>query len=146
MAPDRPYSKSHMNRRRLSQTSLKITRRSDREPASRFIVEVWNPFASTYQVAVSVEDGLRRVGELSDLIGRMWLQRHPKRDLLVDVPDAAAIDGQRWAEFRVNASTFRSYDTRYDDRPDWTKAAGMVQAAATTCTSVGCALPVSAAP
>jgi len=134
-----------MNRRRLNRTSLKITRQADQEPASHFIVEVWNPFASTYQVAASVEDGLRRVGELSDLISRMWLQRHPKRDVLVDVPDAAAINGQRWAEFRVNASTFRSYDTRYDDRRDWTKAAGMAQAAALTCTRVGCALPVSAA-
>jgi hypothetical protein len=134
-----------MNRRRLSRTSLRITRQADQEWASRFTVEVWNPFASAYQVAASVEDGLRRVGELADLIGRMWLQRHPKRDVLVDVPDAAAIDGQRWAEFRINASTLRSYDTRYDHRPDWARAAGMTQAAAATCTRVGCTLPVSIA-
>ena len=80
---------------------------------------------------------MARVAELADLICRMWLQRHPKRDVLVDVPDAAATDGTRWAEFRINATTFESYDTRYDDRPGWARAAGMTQAAATTCTRVG---------
>lgn len=135
-----------MNRHRLSRPSLKITRQADENRATHFIVEVWNPFVSTYQLVGSVEDGLARVGQLANLICRMWLQRHPKRDVLVDVPDAAAGDaaagdGKRWAEFRINATTFRSYDTRYDDRPAWARAAGITQAAATTCTRVGCTLP-----
>ena len=76
-----------MNRNRLSRPSLKITRQADQDRATHFIVEVWNPFTSAYQLAGSVEDGLARVGKLANLIGSMWLQRHPKRDVLVDVPD-----------------------------------------------------------
>lgn len=132
-----------MNRHPLSRPSLKITRQADENGATHFIVEVWNPFVSAYQLVGSVEDGLARVGQLANLICRMWLQRHPKRDVLVDVPDAAAADGKRWAEFRINATTFRSYDTRYDDQPAWAKAAGMTQAAATTCTRVGCTPPTT---
>jgi hypothetical protein len=126
-----------MNRQKLTRPSLKITRQTDQGQPTRFIIEVWSPFVSAYQPANSVEDGLARVAELADLICRMWLQRHPKRDVLVDVPDTAATDGMRWAEFRINATTFKSYDTRYDDRPGWARAAGMTQAAATTCTRVG---------
>jgi hypothetical protein len=76
----------------------------------------------------------------------MWLERHPKRDALMDVPVAAEFDGRRWAELRINATTFRSYDTRSDDRPIWAKAIGMKQAAATICIKVGYALQNSAAP
>ena len=132
-----------MIKRRLSRPSLKITRHADHGRPSRFIFEVWNPFVSAYQAVGSVEDGVRRVGELADLISRMWLQRHPKQDSLVDVPDASAPDGNRWAEFRINATTFKSYDTRHDDRPGWARVAGMTQAAAMTCAKVGYALPPS---
>jgi len=137
-----------MNTHPLSRPSLKITRDADQRHASHFIVEVWNPFASGYQVVGSVDEGLTRVGDLANLIGQMWLQRHPKRDVLVDVPevdepDAGMIDGRRWAEFRINATAFRSYDTRYDGEPSWASAAGMAEAAATSCARVGCALPRS---
>jgi hypothetical protein len=130
-----------MNRPRLSRPSLKITRQAEENRPTYFIVEVWNPFVSAYQPANSVKDGLVRVGELANLISRMWVQRHSKREVLVDVPDAPAADGQPWAEFRINASTFKSYDTRYDDRPAWARSAGMTQAATTTCARVGYALP-----
>ncbi len=132
-----------MNRHRLSRPSLKITRHVDETQDSQFIIEVWNPFVSAYQAAGSVEDGLKRVGELADLISRMWLHRHPKRDVLVDIPEAAAGDGTRWAEFRINATAFRSYDTRDDARPAWARVGGMTQAAAMTCTRIGHALPPS---
>ena len=75
----------------------------------------------------------------------MWLARHPKRDALRDVPDMVETGGSHWAEFRINATIFRSYDTRDDDRPAWAKATGMIQAAATVCTKVGYVLPVTAA-
>jgi hypothetical protein len=140
-----PTQGKHVNRRRLHRPSLKITRRADRRRASHFGFEVWNPFVSDYQSVDSIEDALRRVGELAELICGMWLQRHPKQDALADVPDAVATDGSRWAEFRINATTFRSYDTRYDDRPAWARAAGLTQAAATTCARVGYAVPVSTA-
>ena len=134
-----------MNRRRLSRPSLRITRYSDQKRTSQFVVEVWNPFASVYQPATSVEDGLARVRQLADLICRMWLQRHPTRDALVDIPDAGEAEGKRWAEFRINATTFKSYDTRYDDRPAWARAPGIAQAVAATCTRVGCPAPESVA-
>ena len=51
---------------------------------------MWNPFVSDYQSVDSIEDALRRVGELAELICGMWLQRHPKQDALADVPDAVA--------------------------------------------------------
>ena len=134
-----------MNRRRLCRPSLKITRYPDQRRTSHFSVEVWNPFIGAYQPVDTVEDGLTRVGELADLIGRMWLQRHPKRDVLADVPDGVKKDGDHWAELRINATTFRSYDTRYDDRPTWARAIGMEQAAATICAKVGYALPMTTA-
>ena len=63
----------------------------------------------------------------------------------MDVPAAAEIDGLRWAELRISATTFRSYDTRSDDRPVWARATGMKQAAA-ICSKVGYALHNAAAP
>lgn len=134
-----------MNRQRLSRPSLRITRQVDQRQDCRFAVEVWNPFAAVYQVANSVDDGLRRVDELAALISRMWVQRHPKRDVLVDVPDPAAIGGANWAEFRINATAFRSFDTRNDTRTAWARAASMTQAAATTCSRIGYTLLVPTA-
>jgi len=133
-----------MNRHRLSRPSLKITRQVDQRRDSHLVIEVWNPFVGAYQGAGSVEDGLVRVDELASLICRMWLQGHPKRDVLVDVPDGAATEGVRWAEFRINSTTIKSYDTRYYARSEWARAAGMKQAAAITCTRIGYALSVPA--
>lgn len=126
-----------MNRQRLSRPSLKITRRVDQERAGRFTFEVWSPFTGNYEPAASIVDGLRRVGELADLILQMWLQRHPKRAALMDVPDAERSDSSQWAEFRINVATRRSYDTRRSERPGWIRATGMAQAAAATCGNVG---------
>ena len=87
----------------------------------------------------SVEDGLRRVNELADLIWQMTLQRHPKQDALKDVPAAATdgTDSDQWAEFRINATKYRSYDTRRSGRPSWTRTTGITQAAARTCDWIG---------
>ncbi len=134
-----------MNRRGLCRPSLKITRSNDHTQASRFCIEVWNPFLHEYQPVNTVEEGVARVGNLANLIGRMWLERHPKRDSLMDVPIPPEVDGRRWAELRINATTFRSYDTRSDDRLTWAKATGMNQAAATICTKVGYVLQNAAA-
>ena len=41
------------------------------------------------------------------------------------------------AELRINATTFRSYDTRSDDRPTWVRAAGIKEAVTTIRTKVG---------
>jgi hypothetical protein len=133
-----------VNRQRLSRPSLRITRHADRERADTFTFEVWNPFPGLYQQVDSIDIGLRRVNELTRLICQMWLQRHPKQDALVDVPDPGGNDGVEWAEFRVNATTFRSYDTRGFDRLGWMRAAGLLQAAKATCGKVGYALPVLA--
>ena len=126
-----------MNRRGLCRPSLKITRTGDHAKANRFCIEVWNPFVHEYQPVNSVEEGVTRVSDLANLIGRMWLVRHPKRDALMDVPVAKKIDGLRWAELRINATTFRSYDTRSDDRPIWIRAVGMKQAAAAISSKLG---------
>jgi hypothetical protein len=134
-----------MNRRGLCRPSLKITRSGDHAEANGFCVEVWNPFLHEYPPINSVEEGLARVADRANLIGRMWLERHPKRDALKDVPSDTAIDGRRWAELRINATTFRSYDTRSDDRLTWAKATGMKQAAMTICSKVGYVLPSTAA-
>jgi hypothetical protein len=134
-----------MNRRRLNRPSLKITHHVERRHERQFAVEVWNPFVSEYQPIDSVEDGLRRVDELADLICRMWLERHPKQDVLADVPDPVTTEGTRWAELRINATTFKSYDTRRDDRPAWSRAAGLTQAAAIICARVGHTAPVPTA-
>jgi hypothetical protein len=135
--------RARMNRPRLCRPSLKITRHTDGTRASHFTFEVWNPFVGTYQAVNSIEDGVVRVGELANLICMMWLQRHPKRDALADVPEAVEIDGSHWAEVRINAATFKSYDTRYNERPVWARATGMRQAAAAICSRVGCALPAT---
>lgn len=135
-----------MNRRGLCRPSLKITRSDDQVRSSQFQVEVWNPFVHGYQPVTSVEEGVLRASDLANLICRMWLGRHPKRDALMDVPTAADIHGRRWAELRINATTFRSYDIRSNDRLTWTKATGMKQAAATICVRVGYVLQNAAAP
>ena len=135
-----------MNRRNLCRPSLKITRLGDQAEGNPFCVEVWNPFVHQYQPVNSVDEGVTRVGDLAKLIGRMWLERHPKRDVLMDIPVAAGIGGRRWAELRINATTFRSYDTRSDDCPIWAKAADMKQAAAAICSKVGYTPQNSAAP
>ena len=135
-----------MNRPGLCRPSLKITRSGGHAEANRFCVEVWNPFVHEYQPVDSVEKGVTRVGDLANLIGRMWLARHPKRDALMDVPVAEKIGELRWAELRINATAFRSYDTRSDDRPIWAKSAGMKQAAATICSKLGCVLEKEATP
>jgi hypothetical protein len=121
-----------MNRRRLSRPSLKVTRRAGQNQPACFVVEVWNPFVSAYQSVISVQEGLRRVGELSDLICQMWLRRHPKLDALSDVPDAVALDGEPWAEFRISGTTFRSCDTRCNERPAWIRAPGIDRATSVT--------------
>ncbi len=131
-----------MNRQRLSRASLKITRHADRDRSDAFIFEVWSPFTGRYQQVDSIDIGLRRIDELTGLICQMWLRRHPKQDALIDVPDPVGGDGVQWAEFRVNGTTFRSYDTRGFDRQGWMRAAGLLQAAKTTCGMVGYALPV----
>ncbi len=82
-----------MHRRGLCRPSLKITRSGDQTKADRFCVEVWNPFLHKYQPVGSLEEGIARVDDLANLIGRMWLERHPKRDDLMDVPPATTIDG-----------------------------------------------------
>ena len=135
-----------MKRRGLCRPSLKITRTGDPAEANRFCVEVWNPFVHKYQPVDSIEEGVSRVGDLATLISRMWLARHPKRDALMDVPIAKKIDGLRWAELRINATTFRSYDTRSDDRPIWARAVGMKQAAAAISSKLGYVLQNEAAP
>jgi hypothetical protein len=126
-----------MNRQRPRRPSLRITRHADETRASHFGFEVWSPFTGNYQTVDTIEEGLRRLDELAGLICQMWVQRHPKQDTLADAPDADATDTGQWAEFRINATTFRSYDTRRFDRPSWMRAAGMVQAAETTCNRVG---------
>ena len=134
-----------MNRLKMSRPSLKITRHADRDPPDAFVFEVWNPFAGRYQQVASIDIGLRRIDELTHLICQMWVQRHPKRDTLIDVPDPAETEGipesvpegLRWAEFRVNATTFRSYDMRGFDRLGWMRAAGLNHATTVTCGKVG---------
>ena len=126
-----------MNRQRPRRPSLKITRHADQARANSFAFEVWSPFTRNYQAVESIEEGLRRVDELAGLICQMWIQRHPKQESLADAPDADGTETVQWAEFRINATTFRSYDTRRSDRPNWMRAAGMTQAAEATCDRVG---------
>lgn len=135
-----------MEKRRLSRPSLKITRHTDQQGAARFTFEIWNPFVGAYQTVDSVEDGSRRVAELARLIARMWLQRHPKQTLLTDAPDAGPAGQDRWAEFRVNATTFQSYDIRDDGQIVWARATGAAQAAAATFAHVGYVRPVGTEP
>ncbi len=130
-----------MHRRQSSRSSLKITRRVNAERAASFAFEVWSPFAASYEPVVSIEAGLRRIDQLVRLICQMRAQGHQKQDLLQDVPDADQNGSGNWAEFRISATTFRSYDTRRNDRPRWVRAVGMLQAAEATCASVGFTLP-----
>ena len=132
-----------MDKRRLTRPSLKITRHHDQPEAVRFTFEIWNPFAGAYQTVDSVEAGLARMAKLARLISLMSLRRHPKQILLADAPDAEPGGQNPWAEFRVNATGSRSYDTRYDGQIAWARATGMVQAAATTFAHVGYVRPAS---
>jgi len=126
-------------RYQLVRPSLKVTGRSQELRANRFTFEVWNPFLRTYQTVASVEEGVLRVGELADLIARMWTRQHPKLALLEDVPDADLIDRTAWAELRINPTIPRGCDTRQDDHPAWSQTGGLAQATQTVCTRVGCA-------
>jgi hypothetical protein len=135
-----------MNQRAVCRPSLKITLWGDQAEANRFRIEVWNPFRHEYQPINSIDEGMARVQALAQLIGRMWMERHPKWSALQDVPNAAQIDGMRWAELRVDATISKSYETRSDDRPAWARASGMGQAATTVCKKVGYALPGTASP
>jgi hypothetical protein len=125
----------------MTRPSLKITRQTNRSDTTDFIFEVWSPFTGTYQPAASIKNAMQRLEELAALICQMRLQRHPKQEALADVPDVREADDLEWAEFRVNAATFRSYDMRRFDRVGWTKATGLRQAAEMTCAKVGYALP-----
>jgi hypothetical protein len=78
--------------RKLYRPSLKITRHAGPCRAGNFTFEVWSPFTGHYQVVASIEDGMRRVDQLADLIYQMWLQRHPKQNALADVPDTESTD------------------------------------------------------
>jgi hypothetical protein len=129
-----------MHRRQPGRSSLKIRRGVDDQQASSLTFEVWSPFAASYQPVASVEAGLRRIEQLVRLISQMRLKGHQKQDLLMDVPDADPSDHSRWAEFRISATTFRSYDTRRNDRTRWVRAIGMRQAAEATYESVGYAV------
>lgn len=124
-------------RYQLVRPSLRLATRTDAPPGDRLACAVWNPFLRTYQPVASVEDGVQRVGELADLIGRMWTRQHPKLALLEDVPEADLIERARWAELRINPTIQRGCDTRQDDHPAWEQAVGLVQATATICERVG---------
>ncbi len=135
-----------MHRHKMNRPAFRITRHASESQPDDFVFEVWNPFTGLYQSVESVDVGLRRVAELTRLISQMRVQRHPKHEALIDVPDAvAAGEGDWWAEFRVSATTFRSYDTRGYDRLGWMPAAGLVEATKATCGKVGCAMPVHVA-
>jgi hypothetical protein len=139
--PEKP-----VNRQRLSRPSLRITRQARRNDTDGFVFEIWNPFIGGYQPADSILGAMRRVEELAGLIGQMWLQRHPKQNVLADVPDVRSTDGIQWAEFRISATAHRTYETRRSDRPGWMRAISLTQAAETTCTKIGCALPTPVQP
>ncbi len=127
------------HRDRTARPSLKITRHPDVAQQGDFSFEVWSPFTGSYQAVTSIEDGLRRVDQMAVLIRQMSMKHHPKRNALLDTPDAdAGIPGPAtWAEFRVNATSERSYDTRCFDRLLWVRAGGMKEAAAMTFARVG---------
>lgn len=130
-----------MIRQKLYRPSLKVTRHTDQHRADDYTFEVWSPFTGTYQIVDSIEDGMRRVDQLATLIREMWLRQHPKQNKLADVPDTATADTSEWAEFRINATTYPSYDTRHRNQLRWVRASGLDQAAKTTCATMGCALP-----
>jgi hypothetical protein len=131
-----------VDRHRLSRPSLKITRQRSSSEADAFVIEVWNPFTGSYQLADTVKHAMRRVEELANLIYQMRLRRHPKQHVLADAPNVDRTDKLQWAEFRINASTYRSYDTRRFDRPSWMRETSLAHAAKLTCAKVGCAVPL----
>jgi hypothetical protein len=133
-----------MIRQKLHPPSLKITRHADQGQTNNFTFQVWSPFTGNYQAVESIEVGLQRVDRLAGILFQMWLQRHPKQDTLADAPDADGTDTREWAEFRINATTYRTYDTRRHDRPRWWRTSGLLQAIETTCARVGCAVPLVA--
>jgi hypothetical protein len=132
-----------VKRYRLSRPSLKITRQRCGREADTFIIEVWSPFTGCYQLADTMKQAIRRVEELAELIYQMQLQEHPKRHALADTPDANTTDDLQWAEFRINASTQRSYDTRRFDRHVWIRETSLAEATKITCAKVGYAVPLS---
>jgi hypothetical protein len=138
-----PHWEKQVDRHRLGRPSLKITRQRSPNEAEAFVVEVWNPFAGSYQSADTLERGMRQVKELASLIYPMRLQRHPKRNALADASDVNRTDKPQWAELRINAATCRSYDTRRLDRPSWRRETGLTHAANITCEKVGYAMPIS---
>ena len=131
-----------MDRHRLGRPSLRITRQRSPSEADTFVVEVWYPLAGSYQLADTVEYAMRRVKELASLIYQMRLQRHPKRDVLTDAPDVDRTVEPQWAEFRINAATHRSYDTRSFDRPSWRREIDLTHAANITRAAAGCTMPI----
>lgn len=126
-----------MDRHRLGRPSLRITRQRSPTEADAFVVEVWNPFIGSYQLADTVKHAMLRVEELASLICQMRVQRHPRRNMLADPPDVVGRDDLQWSEFRINASTYRSYDTRRFDRHNWRRETGLTGAAHATCEKVG---------
>ena len=102
-----------------------------------------HPFTGSYQLADTVQHAMRRVEELASLIYQMRLRRHPKRNVLADAPDVNWSADLQWAEFRINAATYPSYDTRHFDRPSWMRETDLAHAVKITCTKVGCAMPTS---
>jgi len=145
----RSAGESRMHRQRASRPSLRITRAAS-VPAKGFRFDVWSPFTGSYQPVPSIEEGVRRIEQLAALFCEMWLHSHPKRNLLVDTPNCRGTsvddepDPSTWAELRINATSQRSYDTRRSDRLIWVRAAGISEATATTCATVGCAPPAPA--
>ena len=130
-----------LNRQPAIRPSFRIVRAGS--SAESFSFEIWNPFTGTYQPVSSMEQGLRRVEQLSALIRQMWLHSHPKRSLLIDVPTPRGNGGNdgpdlyAWAEFRISASAYRTYDTRRSDRLAWIRVAGMTEATERTCGTIG---------
>jgi hypothetical protein len=125
------------NSRKPTRPSLKVVRHEESAAPIHFTFEVWSPFVGAYQPVASIEDGLRRVDELASLIGRMWIQKHPKQHALTDAPDLGVINCTEWAELRANATPYRSYDTRRSDRPTWVRATGLAQATDMICKRAG---------
>ena len=72
-----PYGglpEKQVDRHRLGRPSLKITRQRSLSEADAFVVEVWNPFTGSYQLADTVQHAMRRVEELASLIYEMRLR------------------------------------------------------------------------
>lgn len=128
-------------RQALSRPALRISRAVDRDGSDKFTSQVWSPFTATYQPVASVAEGLHRLNELAGLIGQMWVLGHPRLAALTDVPSAPSEDRGEWAELRVNATSYRAYDTRWHGRPAWTVASGLLDAVESTCARIGCPPP-----